>query len=167
MVKCLPAMLETQVRSLGQEEPLEKEMATHSSTLAWEIPWTEEPGSLKSMGLQRVRHDWATTLLYFKPISDSLLSLLPLHEKLFPQIHTVSSSTSNTFPETPFLTAFTPAVPFSLSQSIPLPCIQNLCGNWEWPCFLSTDRGGTVSKLVPLLLYPQCLDSTQYTTVSE
>ena len=127
MVKCLPAMLETQVRSLGQEEPLEKEMATDSSTLAWEIPWTEEPGSLQSMGLQRVGHDWATTLLYFKPISDSLLSLLPLHEKLFPQIHTVSSSTSNTFPETPFLTAFTPAVRFSLSQSIPSPCIQILC----------------------------------------
>ena len=62
MVKRLPAMLETQVRSLGQEEPLEKEMATHFSTLAWEIPWTEEPGRLQSMGLQRVGHDWATTL---------------------------------------------------------------------------------------------------------
>ena len=57
MVKRLPAMLETQVRSLGQEEPLEKEMATHFSTLAWEIPWTEEPGRLQSMGLQRVGHD--------------------------------------------------------------------------------------------------------------
>ena len=52
MVKRLPAMLETQVRSLGQEEPLEKEMAPHFSTLAWEIPWTEEPGRLQSMGLQ-------------------------------------------------------------------------------------------------------------------
>jgi len=51
------AMLETWVRSLGQEDPLEKEMATHSSTLAWKIPWTEEPGRLQSMGLQRVRHD--------------------------------------------------------------------------------------------------------------
>ena len=55
MVKCLPAMLETQVQSLGGEDPLEKEMATHSSTLAWEIPWTEEPGRLQSMGSQRVR----------------------------------------------------------------------------------------------------------------
>ena len=45
------------VRSLGQEDPLEKEMATHSSTLAWKIPWTEEPGRLQSMGLQRVEHD--------------------------------------------------------------------------------------------------------------
>ena len=49
---------ETQIRSLGQEDPLEKEMATHSSILAWEIPWTEEPGGLQSMRSQRVRHDW-------------------------------------------------------------------------------------------------------------
>ena len=54
MVKCLPATRKTQVRSLGQEDPLEKEMATHSSTLAWKIPWAEEPGRLQSMGLQRV-----------------------------------------------------------------------------------------------------------------
>ena len=57
MVKRLPAMWETWVRSLGQEDSLEKEMATHSSILAWKIPWTEEPGRLQSMGLQRVRHD--------------------------------------------------------------------------------------------------------------
>ena len=53
-------MQETQVRPLGQEDPLEKEMATHSSILAWEILWTEEPGGLQSLGLQRVRHDWGT-----------------------------------------------------------------------------------------------------------
>ena len=56
-VKCLPAMPETWVRSLGRENPLEKAMAPHSSILAWEIPWTEEPGGLQSMGSQRVRHD--------------------------------------------------------------------------------------------------------------
>ena len=56
-VKCLPAMRETWVRSLGWEDTLEKEMATHSSTLAWKIPWMEEPGRLQSMGLQRVGHD--------------------------------------------------------------------------------------------------------------
>ena len=56
-VKHLPAMQETQVQSLGQEDPLEEEMATHSSTLAWKIPWTEEPGRVQSMGLQRVGHD--------------------------------------------------------------------------------------------------------------
>ena len=54
---CLPTMRETGVQSLGQEDPLEKEMATHSSTLAWKIPWMEEPGRLQSMGSQRVGHD--------------------------------------------------------------------------------------------------------------
>ena len=61
-VKNLPVMQETQemqVLSLGQEDPLEEEMATHSSILAWRIPRTEEPGRLQSMGSQRVRHDWA------------------------------------------------------------------------------------------------------------
>ena len=57
MVKRLPAMWETWVPSLGWEDLLEKEMATHSSTLAWTIPWTEEPGRLQSMGSQRVGHD--------------------------------------------------------------------------------------------------------------
>ena len=57
MERRLPTMQETQVRSLGQEDPLEKEMAAHSSTLARKIPWTEEPGRLQSMELQRVRYD--------------------------------------------------------------------------------------------------------------
>ena len=57
MVKNLPAMQETQIISLGWEDPLEKEMATHSSILAWRIPWTEEPGGPQSMGLKRVGHD--------------------------------------------------------------------------------------------------------------
>ena len=57
LVKHLPAMQETWVLSLGQEDLLKKEMATHSSTLAWKIPWMEEPGRLQSMELQRVRHD--------------------------------------------------------------------------------------------------------------
>ena len=56
-VKCLPAKQDTWVRSLGQEDSLEKDMATHSSTIAWKIPWTEESGGLQSMGLQRVRQD--------------------------------------------------------------------------------------------------------------
>ena len=57
MVKNLPAVQENQVRSLGQEDLLEKEMAPHSNILAWRIPWTEEPGSLQSMGLQKAGHD--------------------------------------------------------------------------------------------------------------
>ena len=56
-VKRLPTVQETQVQSLGREAPLEKEMAIHSSTLAWKIPWVEECGRLQSMGLQRVRQD--------------------------------------------------------------------------------------------------------------
>ena len=56
-VKHLPTMWETRVRSLGQEDPLEEEMETHSSTLAWKIPWTEKPGRLQSMASQRVGHD--------------------------------------------------------------------------------------------------------------
>ena len=56
-VKHLSPMLETGVQPLGREDPLEKEMATHPSILAWKIPWTEEPGRLQSMGSQRVRHD--------------------------------------------------------------------------------------------------------------
>ena len=64
MVKHLPTMLEAQVQSLGWEDPLEKEMATHSSTFAWKIPWTEEPGRLQSMGSQRVGHNWATSLSF-------------------------------------------------------------------------------------------------------
>ena len=61
-------MRETRVQSLGQEDPLEKEMAIHFSTLSWKIPWTEEPGRLQSMGSQRVVHDWTTSL-----------SLCPVH----------------------------------------------------------------------------------------
>ena len=66
MVKHLPTMWETQVWSLGWEDPLEKEMATHSSTLAWKIPWMEECCGLQYMGSQRVRHNWATFLHFWK-----------------------------------------------------------------------------------------------------
>ena len=64
-LKHLPPMPETQVRSLGQEDPLEKEMVTHSSTLAWRIPWTEKPGKLQSTRSQRVGHDRAASLTHF------------------------------------------------------------------------------------------------------
>ena len=63
MVRRLPTMQETRVQSLGQEDPLEKEMATFSSILAWKIPWTDEPGRLQSMGLQRVGHDFTFTFI--------------------------------------------------------------------------------------------------------
>ena len=63
VVKNLPAKQETRVQSLGQEDPLEKGMATHSSIPAWRIPWAEEPGGLQSIGSQRVRHDWSDLAL--------------------------------------------------------------------------------------------------------
>ena len=65
MVRNLPAMKEIQVQSPGWKDPLEEEMATHSSILAWRIPWTEQPGGLQSMGSQRVRHDWAANTSTF------------------------------------------------------------------------------------------------------
>ena len=71
-LKCLPAMRETWVQSLGREDPLEKEMATHSSIPAWRILWTEEPSGLQSMGSQRVWYDWATSLTQC-PLSWSML----------------------------------------------------------------------------------------------
>ena len=64
-IKRLPAMEETQIQSLGGEDPLEKEIATNSSIFAWRIPWTEEPGRLQSSGSLRVGHDWATSLSLF------------------------------------------------------------------------------------------------------
>ena len=61
MVENLPTVQGTQVQSLGQEDPLKKRIATHSSILVWKIPWTEEPGGLQSMGLQKAGHDWVTS----------------------------------------------------------------------------------------------------------
>ena len=77
MIKSLLAMQETWVPSQGREDPLEKEMATHSSILAWRNPWTKEPGRLQPMGSQRVRHDWATkthphTSCYKDKLGDNL-----------------------------------------------------------------------------------------------
>ena len=77
-VKCLPTMQDTQVQSLGQKDPLEKGMATHSSTLAWKIPWTEEPGGLQSMGSQRIRHNFTFT---FSPVKGFSTMKLPFLEE--------------------------------------------------------------------------------------
>ena len=67
-IKSLSAMQETWVQSQGWDDPLEENMATPSSILAWRIPWTEEPGRLQSMGLQRVRHNWATNILHYSKL---------------------------------------------------------------------------------------------------
>ena len=77
MVKNLPAMQETQVQSLGWENPLEKGMTTYSSILSRKIPWTEEPGGLQSMGSQRVRHDRVTdTFTWYVPFQIGLFHLV-------------------------------------------------------------------------------------------
>ena len=70
MVKNLPAMRKTRVRFLGWEDPLEKEMAIHSSTLAWKIPWMEEPDRLQSMGSQRVGHNFTFTFTFNMPLKE-------------------------------------------------------------------------------------------------
>ena len=86
LVKNLPAMQERWVQSLVQEDPLEKEMATHSSTLAWRIPWTKEPGGLQSMVLQRVGHDCATNFHFQR-----LEKYFPLMSSIaFIKIHTLN-----------------------------------------------------------------------------
>ena len=73
MVKSLPAMQETQVQFLGQEDPLEKGMAIHSSILAWNIPWTEEPGMLQCLELQRIGLDWETNTFTFTNLFRNLI----------------------------------------------------------------------------------------------
>ena len=84
-VKCLPTVQDTWVRFLGWEDALEKVMAPHSSTLAWRIPWMEEPGRLQSMGLQRVGHDWATSLSLYCVLSIQYIpySVFHLHDLFY------------------------------------------------------------------------------------
>ena len=72
MIKNLPAMQATRVRSLGREYPLEKETATHSNILAWKIPWKEKPDGLQSMGLQRLRNDWVMNTFLFLHVTLSM-----------------------------------------------------------------------------------------------
>ena len=112
-IKRLPAMQETWVWSLGREDPLEKEMATHSSIVAWRIPWTEEPGGLQSMGLQRLRHDWVTSLILIPALSPSFLtSSQPLKFSL-------SFTSSRKFSQIPFSWTYLPlSVLLSLSVAL-------------------------------------------------
>ena len=83
MVKNVPSILKARVLSLGQEDPLEKGMATHSSILAWRIPWTEEPGRPQSMGLQTVRHDWVIDTTFIHMLKWILSPETPEQQFLF------------------------------------------------------------------------------------
>ena len=87
MVKHLPTMWETQVGSLGWEDPLEKEMGTHSSTLAWKIPWTEEPDRLQSLGSPRVGHNRQTSLSLFTSLPLSWMLAVGLSYIPFSMFH--------------------------------------------------------------------------------
>ena len=135
MVKNLPAKQETSVWSLDQEDPLEKGIATHSSILAWRIPWTEESGGLQSMGLQRVRHDWATNtdkipfssvrsvqllsrVWLCDPMGSSILGF-PVHHQLLEltqtHVHRVSAAIQ---PSHPLSSPSPPAFKFSQHQGL-------------------------------------------------
>ena len=89
-LKRLPPMRESRVWSLGWEDPLEKEMAAHSSTPAWRIPWTEEPGRLQSTGLQRVGHDWVTSLHFTSVFTQALPS--PEGQSIFKELRSIQDA---------------------------------------------------------------------------
>ena len=123
-VKYLPAMQETWIQSLGQEDPQEKGMATHSSILAWRIPWTEELGGLQPIGLQRIRHNWTTYMAHWKSLMRSGLCLpLKLFLHLLPKcfvcigFSTMSSNGLNSLPLQSF------PISFSLSLEHDVPCL--------------------------------------------
>ena len=133
-----PAMQEMWVRSLGQEHPL-KEMATHSSILAWEIPWTEEPGGLQSMGWQKVRHDWVTEharllpSLAASPLSPpgGLLILVHFWSLLIPLLCTAARdrlSTTNTF-SSPLFRLRNPTSTRHLAEGFSYRILFNPCNN--------------------------------------
>ena len=121
-LKHLPPMWETRVWSLGREDPLKKEKATHSSILAWGIPWTEESGGLQSMGSQRVGHDWVT-LLYLHWVSDTIQPFHPV----FPFSSCLKSfPASESFPMSQFfascigVSALASVLPMNIQDWFPL-----------------------------------------------
>ena len=121
MVKNLSAMQETHIWSLGQEDPLEKGMATHSSILAWKVPWTEEPGRLQSIGSQRVRHDWATNTNFI--IGHRIqTSLFQCKNNSFSfEFSSVQSLSHVRLFVTPWTTARQASLSITNSQSLPKP----------------------------------------------
>ena len=132
MVKNLPAMQETWVRSLGQEAPLEEGMATHSSILAWRIPWTEEPHALpQPMGVWRVGHDWGTNtfILFHKQLknNDVIVSGERWRDSL--RIYIYSSSPIYFF----FLNLHPHSEGLCSKTALPKPVIFKMCTVWDSP----------------------------------
>ena len=126
-VKTPPAVQETQVRSLGQEDPLEKEMATHSSTLARKIPQTEQPGGLQSMGLQRAGHDWATNTQTLTKWSKSCTRLASFLHNL--SLSTVFASLWPMFFY--FFISYQTTCVLFLKFSVPLTVLTFSCSLWH------------------------------------
>ena len=120
-LKRLPPMQETRVRSLGLEDPLEKEMATHSSMLAWRIPWTEELGRLQSTGSQRVGHDWVTSL--------SLYYFFSLWLSFFKNFYFYFILLYNAVLVLPYIDVNQPRVYMSSQSCTPLPSPYHLSGS--------------------------------------
>ena len=165
-------MQETWVRSQGQEDPLEEDMVTHSSILAWEIPWTEEPGGLQSMGLQRVWRDWTTNLNEL------------LWTSFSPQLHSGPRSTffslpgalTIPFPHPPSLTPEVSScpswvrLPLLLHNFLPSPHHHtrhvSLCPHVEWLSsqLVCSSRAGTalLAHPCPLFLVQFLLPSSRY-----
>ena len=142
MVKNPPAMQKTWVRSLGHEDPLEEDTATHSSILAWRIPWTEKPGRLQSVGSQRVGHDWAT----YTHTSDTKrqptlqeakwLMTQGMGVRLIPQRHS-SNSTDNTEQPIPQLRHMLTPTPVLQGHWSYFPkgfCVWDEVSNWNFTC---------------------------------
>ena len=152
MVKNMPAIWETQVRSLDWEDPLEEGMATHSSILAWRIPWTEEPGGLQSMGSHRVRHDWATntftlqSFTYFTNLTLLISFISLITWKNLSQSPSLQEWAHQAFHEHcqfSSVTQLCPTLCNPMDCSTPrLPVYPNLCPSSQW-CH------PTISSVVP------------------
>ena len=142
----LPAVQETQVWSLGREDPSEEEMATHSSILAWRIPWTEEPGGLQSVRSQWVGHDWVTNTLrgFWGPF---LTSLFKVKNRCVPLYATksllwISSSARVSGERTP-----PPRSPAALQNTSPTPARLSFCLSSRWAAPLPSDSPPEVYDL--------------------
>ena len=124
----------TRVWSLGQEDPLEKEMATHSSTLAWKIPWTEDPGRLQSTGSQRVGHDWVTSLHNRSSVNQTLDVLHSKSSK--PAAHFILSAFFylNVKFSSEILSLYSDFTEFTIEQA-------------NWMCPVSTNENFRISEL--------------------
>ena len=151
IVKNLPAMQETQIRSLSQEDPLEKGMATHPSILAWRTPWTEEPGWLQSIASQRVRHDWRDLACMHPPTYSTIrITLLLDLVLMYPRRGMYSTSTDSS----------TLLFPLSLLDLLIRRHRQGLLGGWSsgWGLRLLAPSAGAGVRALAWGLDPACLN---------